>query len=104
EDVRKWAVEGLGHLGTDNTIPPLVEAFRNDPSPVVRERAGCSLASSGMLTRQQRMQAVPDLLAYMDDPTLDSLTRTCVFQALRDITGQPIGAHPAAWRHWYATR
>ncbi len=104
EEVRHWAVEGLGHLGTDDTIAPLLEVFRNDPSAVVRELAGCSLASSGMLTQQQRVKAVPELLTYMDDPALDSLTRTWVFQALRDITGQPIRDDAAAWRHWYSMR
>ena len=104
EEVRKWAAEGLGYLGADSTIQPLLQIFRNDPSPVVRERAACSLASSGMHTQAQRMLAVPTLLSYMDNPALDRLTRTWVFQALRDISGEGIGEDPAAWRHWYGMR
>ena len=41
ENVRYWAVEGLAYLGTDETIAPLLETFRYDPSPTIRERAAC---------------------------------------------------------------
>jgi HEAT repeat protein len=102
EQTRYWAVEGLSLLGTDETVAPLLEAFRGDPSPLVRERGGCGLAQSGMLTREQRLRAVPDLLKMTDDKTLDDSTRGWVFQALRDITGASIAADSAAWRAWWA--
>jgi hypothetical protein len=102
EQTRYWAVEGLSMLGTDETVAPLLEAFRSDPSPLVRERGGCGLAQSGMLTREQRLRAVPDLLKMSDDKTLDDSTRGWVFQALRDITGASIAADSAAWRAWWA--
>jgi hypothetical protein len=102
EVTRVWSVVGLGLLVTDNTIQPLLGAFRGDPSPQVRERAACSLAQSGMFTQTQRMRAVPEMLNMMDDPTLDPTTRSWVFQALRDITGASIGADPAAWRTWWS--
>src|SRR6202047_5342011 len=102
EQTRYWAVEGLSMLGTDETLAPLLEAFRSDPSPLVRERGGCGLAQSGMLTREQRMHVVPQLLKMTDDMTLDDATRGWVFQALRDITGASIAAEPAAWRTWWA--
>ena len=102
EQTRYWAIEGLSMLGTDETVAPLLEAFRSDPSPLVRERGGCGLAQSGMLTRQQRMRAVPDLLKMTDDMTLDAATRSWVFQALRDITGATVGSEPSAWRTWWA--
>jgi hypothetical protein len=102
EQTRYWAVEGLSLLGTDETVAPLLEAFRSDPSPLVRERGGCGLAQSGMLTREQRLRAVPDLLKMTDDKTLDDSTRGWVFQALRDITGASIAADAAAWRSWWA--
>jgi HEAT repeat protein len=89
-------------LGTDDTVRPLLEAFRSDPSPLVRERGGCSLAQSGMLTREQRLRAVPELLKMTDDSSLDDATRSWVFQALRDITGAAIAAQPDAWRSWWA--
>jgi HEAT repeat protein len=102
EQTRYWAVEGLSLLGTDETVAPLLEAFRSDPSPLVRERGGCGLAQSGMLTREQRLRAVPDLLKMTDDKTLDDSTRGWVFQALRDITGASIAADATAWRAWWA--
>ncbi len=101
ESVRYWAVEGLAYLGTDETIAPLLDIFRNDSSPRIRERAACGLAQSGMLSEQQRRTAVPILLDYTDDPSLDAETRKWVFQALRDITGQTLPHDPAAWRNWF---
>ena len=102
EQTRYWAVEGLSMLGTDESLAPLLEAFRTDPSPLVRERGGCGLAQSGMLTRAQRLKAVPELLKMTDDANLDDATRGWVFQALRDITGASIAADSAAWRTWWA--
>ena len=102
EQTRYWTIEGLSLLGTDETVAPLLESFRSDPSPLVRERGGCGLAQSGMLTREQRMRAVPQLLKMTDDMTLDDVTRGWVFQALRDITGATIAAQPDAWRAWWA--
>lgn len=102
DQTRYWAVEGLSMLGTDETVVPLLEAFRSDPSPLVRERGGCGLSQSGMLTREQRLRAVPGLLRMSDDMTLDATTRGWVFQALRDITGATIAADPNAWRAWWS--
>jgi hypothetical protein len=102
ENVRYWAVEGLAYLGTDDTIDPLLSVFRDDPSANIRERGACGLAQSGMLSEKQRRKAVPKLLDFADDPSLDSQTREWVFQALRDITGQTLPHDAAAWRNWYA--
>jgi HEAT repeat protein len=101
EDTRKWAVEGLGHLGTDAVIQPLLTTLHDDTSAAVRERAACNLAASGMLSREQRRTVVPKLLDYTSDETLDGPTRGWVFQALHDITQQSIPNNPAAWRTWY---
>jgi HEAT repeat protein len=91
EQTRYWAIEGLAMLGTDETLAPLLEALRGDPSPLVRERAGCGLAQSGMLSREQRMHAVSEMQRMSEDMTLDASTRTWASQALRDITGtQPL--------------
>ena len=102
EETRTGAVNALPMIGTDDIIEPLLAAFGNDPSPEVRERAGCGLAESGMLTREQRQKAVPGLLALMDNPTLDHTTQVWVFQALREISGQDFGENRAAWRDWKA--
>jgi hypothetical protein len=103
EDARRWAAEGLALVGTTPTIAPLLEAMRNDPSPMVREHAACSLAASGMLTPEQRLIAVPQLINYSADPGLDAQTRSWAFRALADITKQHLPNDSAAWRNWYQT-
>jgi HEAT repeat protein len=101
EDTRRWAIEGLALVGTTPTIAPLLETMRNDPSASVRERAACSLAQSSMLSRQQRLIAVPQLIDYSSDAALDAQTRAWAFQALVDITQQRLPNDSAAWRNWY---
>ena len=100
-NIRYWAVEGLAYLGTDQTIAPLLQVFHDDSSPMIRERAACGLAQSGMLSEKQRRSAVPQLLDFADDSSLDPETHKWVFQALRDITGQSLPHDAAAWRNWF---
>ena len=100
-NVRYWAVEALSYLGTDETISPLLDIFHDDSSPMIRERAACGLAQSGMLSERQRRTAVPRLLQFAEDPALDPETRQWVYQALRDITGQSLPHNPSAWTNWY---
>jgi len=83
-DSRRWAVEGMALTGSTQTIEPLLRTMHDDPSAQVRERAACSLASSGMFTHEQRMSAVPMLLSFGDDPSLDPQTHGWAFQALSD--------------------
>ena len=101
EKTRFWAVEGMSLLGSDASIEPMLEAFRNDPSKEVREGAGCGIAQSGMLTKGQRMKAVPTLIKFAEDPAIDANTRSWVFQALRDISGENLGSDPFTWRIWW---
>jgi hypothetical protein len=103
QKTRFWAVEGLAHIGTDDTIKDFLDVFRNDPALEVRERAGCSLAKSGMLTREQRMLAVPGLIDLAYDPSLDATTRSWIYQALREITNEHLGNDPAVWRNWFSS-
>ncbi|HZU41358.1 MAG TPA: HEAT repeat domain-containing protein [Terriglobales bacterium] len=100
-ETRKWAVEGLAVLGTDAALQPLLTALHDDSSPVVRERAACSVAQSGLFTQEQRDRALPTLLDDASDTRLDAQTHGWVFQALRDITGKDFSNNPAAWRDWY---
>jgi HEAT repeat protein len=102
EKTRFWAVEGLSLLGTDATIQPLLQVFRNDPSLQIRQRAGFSLSQAGMLTKEQRLTAVPALMALGEDSSIDSNTRNWVYEALRGITGARYGTNPADWREWWA--
>jgi hypothetical protein len=69
----------------------------------VRERAGCSMAKSGMLTREQRMKAVPGLLELTDDPALNATTRSWVYQALREISDEALPNDAPTWRNWYSS-
>ncbi len=103
EETRIWSVEGLALVGTDRTIDDFISVLKNDDSPKVRERAGCSLAKSGMLTRVQRMQAVPGLISLAEQSSLDPQTRNWVYQALREITEQNVSNDAAAWRDWYVS-
>src|SRR5580704_9157609 len=103
EDARRWAVEGLALVGTTPTIAPLLTALHNDPSAMVRERAASSLSESGMLSPQQRLAAVPQLINYSDDPALDAQTHAWAFQALAGSTKQSLPNNSAAWRNWYQT-
>src|SRR5260370_19778679 len=99
QQTRFWSVEGLAHIGTDSTIKDFLDVLRNHPSMDVRERAGCSLAKSGMLTREQRMKAVPGLIDLSDDADLNAVPRNWVYQALRDINDVNLPNDPAAWRN-----
>ncbi len=103
-DSRRWTVDGLALTGRDSTIPLLLAAMHDDSSPIVRQEAACAIAQSGMYTPEQRISAVPQLLNYIEDPSLDAQTRGWAFQALGDITGQHLPNDSAAWRTWYENR
>jgi HEAT repeats len=99
---RFWAVEGLAMLGTSESIDPLLTILAHDPAKQVRERAATNLARSGMLTGEQRLSAVPQLLNLLDDDSLDPGTQNLICAALRTITGASIGKDASAWRDWWA--
>jgi hypothetical protein len=102
-NVRASAVNGLSLIATDETIPMLLDRFRNDPSPVVQERAACDFAESGMYSKPQRIQAAASFINWLDDTRLTGQQRAWDVQALGDISGQHLGADSAAWRVWYET-
>jgi hypothetical protein len=99
--VRAAAVDALALVATEETIPMLLDQFRNDPSPVVEERAACGLAESGMYTREQRMTAAASFVGWVDDALLSSQQQAWTVQALGDISGKRLGNDSAAWRSWY---
>lgn len=100
--VRAGAVDGLSLLATDETVPMLLDRFRNDPSPLVQEHAACDMSQSGMYTRAQRMHAGATLVGWLDDALLTSQQRLWTVQALHDITGASPGPDSAAWHTWWA--
>ena len=99
---RFWAVEGLAMLGTEESIDPLLSILAHDPSKQIRERAATNLARAGMLTGEQRLDAVPQMLNLLDDDSIDSDTRDLIYAALERITGASFGRDPEAWRDWWA--
>lgn len=101
EDSRRWAVEALALSGAPGTVEPLLQTMHDDPSATVRERAACGIAESGLYTPEQRMSAVPQLIADTEDPSLDAQTHAWAAQALSDITHQHFGNDSQAWRNWY---
>jgi len=99
---RFWAVEGIAMLGTEESIDPLLSILAHDPAKQIRERAAAGLAQSGMLTGEQRLAAVPQLLNLLDDDSLDAGTQDLVYASLQTITGASFGRDPDAWREWWA--
>ncbi|HYL86606.1 MAG TPA: HEAT repeat domain-containing protein [Candidatus Angelobacter sp.] len=99
---RFWAVEGLAMLGTHESIDALLDILANDSAPQIRERAATSLAKSGLLTGEQRLTAVPQLLNLLDDDSLDGRTKNLVCSTLEAITGASFGKNASAWREWWA--
>ena len=99
--VRVAAVNGLAILGTDETVPVLLDRFHNDPSALVQEQAACGLAESGMYTHEQRMVAAGSLVGWLNDSQLTAQQRNWTVHALQDISGQNFGMDQAAWQHWY---
>ena len=102
QQTRFWAVEGLAMLGTAESIGPLLSILAHDPARQVRERAASNLAHSGMLTGEQRLTAVPQLLNLLDDDSLEPATQDLVCASLQAITGASFGKDPGAWREWWA--
>jgi HEAT repeats len=99
---RSGAVDGLGIVASDETVPTLLERFRNDSSPLVQESAARNLAEAGMYTHEQRMVAAGRFVEWMDDAQLSSQQKGWLAHALRDISGQNFGMDAAAWRQWYS--
>lgn len=102
QQTRFWAAEGLAMLGTEESIDPLLSILAHDPAAKVRESAACGLARTGLLTGEQRLTAVPQLLNLLDDDGLDSETQDLVCAALQSITGASFGKDANAWRDWWA--
>jgi len=103
-ETRASAINGLGLLGSEGTIAPLLEILRWDKSADLRERAACNLADSGLLTHELRRKAIPELIRFGGDESLDAATRKWTFQALREIAEQNLRDDAAAWQKWYAGR
>jgi len=103
--VRYQAYAAIANLGTDDSVADLVKAFHHDPSAMVQiDGGGCGLAHCGMLTRAQRMMAVPGLLEMVEDQALDTNILAYAYRALREITDENLPDEAPKWREWYATK
>jgi hypothetical protein len=103
--VRYQAYAAIANLGTDDSVADLVAAFHHDPSPTVQiNGGGCGVAHCGMLTRAQRMMAVPGLLEMVEDQALAGAIQAYAYRALREITDETLPDDAPAWRAWYATK
>jgi hypothetical protein len=103
--LRYQAYAAISNLGTDDSVADLVRAFHRDPSRDVQiNGGGCGLAHCGMLTRAQRMMAIPGLLEMVEDKDLDGVIRTYAYRALREITDETLPDDPQKWREWYAAK
>jgi hypothetical protein len=101
--VRYQAYAAIANLGTDDTVRDLLDGFHHDPSPMVRmDGGGCGLAHCGMLTRAQRMLAIPGLIDMAEDKALDATTVAYAYRALREITDETLPDDAQRWREWYA--
>jgi len=102
QEVRFWAVEGLAMLGNRESIDALLDILARDPAAQIRQRAANALSRSGLITGEQRLTAVPQLLNLLDDDSLDAATQSLVCSTLEAITGASFGKNAAAWRDWWA--
>jgi HEAT repeat protein len=102
QEMRFWAVEGLAMLGNRESIDALLDILPHDPAPQIRQHAANALSRSGLLTGEQRLTAVPQLLNLLDDDSLDAATQSLVSATLEAITGASFGMNAAAWRDWWA--
>ena len=102
ELVRFQAYAAIAQIGTNESVQDLVEAFHHDPSPAVRiDAGGCGLAHCGMLTRAQRMLAVPGLLEMVEDKAVAPVDVSYGYRALREITDEALPDNPRQWREWF---
>lgn len=98
---RATALDGLSLAATDETVPLLLDRFRNDPSPAVQESAARDLAEAGMYTHAQRMVAARTLVGCVGDASLTVQQRSWAVHALTDIAGKSFGTNASAWQSWY---
>jgi hypothetical protein len=100
--VRQWAVEGMRYLGKDEALDDLFVSFTEDPSPKVRERAGCNISDCGNFMRKQRMRMVPKLIDLAANSSTTGQMRNWCFMALHEITDESVPSDALAWSRWYA--
>lgn len=104
EEIRYWAVGAMPFLGDQEVVEPLLAVLGHDPSSRVREQAAEAIAAGGLITRRQRMAALPHLLGMLQAPETEEGTRRILFQALERLTGEKLPRESAAWQRWWAAQ
>ena len=97
DSVRFRTAVSMGFFGGREIIDPLLHTMATDPYIPTRERAACSLSSSGMLNVDERFLAAPGILDVIET-TDDPQTKAWGYQALQFISGTNFPHNPAAWR------
>src|SRR5437588_6105705 len=55
------------------------------------------------MTDEHGKRMLRELMRFACEPQLDAMTRSWIFDALRNLSGQSLGDDPAQWRAWYET-
>src|SRR2546429_4749217 len=89
-------------LGNHAAIDALLDILAHDPAPQIRERAANGLSKSGLLTGEQRLAAVPQVLNFLDDDSLHEATQNLVGATLEAIHRRSLGQKAGGRRGWWA--
>lgn len=113
ESLRINVQYALGRVSNDDdVVDVLLENMQHDASPLLRDKAACSLAYDQIhLTPRQKARLYEGLIEALDSP--EPQVRRIALQALKIQTGQTKGFHPDApladrrrsaetWRRWLA--
>lgn len=110
-DLRISAQYALGRVsGDDRVVQVLLENMRQDPNPLLRDKAACALAYDQIhLTERQKVRLFAGLIQALQDD--EPQVRKIAIKALKIHTGQTKGFQPGAapelrreavvrWQRW----
>lgn len=127
EEVRLWSATALGELGDSESVPALVEMFRDERNALLRVAA---LDALGKVGKPQRELAGAALVEGLDDEALEVQTAACLglqevrvraaipklidmmensegrilehlYPTLVELTDMELTDDPALWRNWW---
>lgn len=96
--VRAAAAHALGRLGAVAHRPVLIARLAQDDAAEVRAAIATALADIEDPDGRPSLDAVPALIARLDDTAIVSVG---AHAALQRLTLQPLERDPAAWREWW---